>query len=632
MSHEKSREPLGERARRQDEKWLRYVEQLRLGNPPSFDEQWGEFQRMYHNRPESDGPPRAWQPTAEVAERSNLGRMIRDLGFSGYDELFHWSTRERGAFWQETIRRLGVVFEQPPEHILDYRDVRDPRWLIGARLNSVESCFRADPDKIAIVHGHEGTHELGHMTYRELGQLVDRFAAGFRAASFEDEAAIALYMPMTVECVAAYLGIIRAGGRVVSIPDSFSPTEVRRRLEISDAAGVVTVDRFVRGGRSIDLYAKVKEAGAPRAIVIPHEPGEPPAVREGDQLWNSFLRDGEGFEPTIDGPDRVINVLFSSGTTGSPKAIPWTHLTPIKAAMDGYFHQDIRPADVVAWPTNIGWMMGPWLIFASFVNGATMALYEGLPTGEGFTRFVRDSGVSVLGLVPSLVRAWRAAGSLFFDEWPGVGGGYISGTVVQPASPSTFTTPTLGLDLTILDEQGQPAAEGEMGEIFLVPPSIGLSQRLLNRDHHEVYYAGAPEGPDGQVLRRHGDQMARLHRGFFSAQGRADDNMNLGGIEVSSLELEQVLDQHPAVYESAAVAVQPAGEGAEQLVVYAVPRRKTGAEVDSDQLATELGKLIKSELNPLFKIFDLKLAESLPRTASNKLMRRKLRAQWSQPD
>ena len=126
------------------------------------------------------------------------------------------------------------------------------------------------------------------------------------------------------------------------------------------------------------------------------------------------------------------------------------------------------------------------------------------------------------------------------------------------------------------------------------------------------------------MLRRHGDQIAVLPGGYFAAQGRADDTMNLGGIKVSSLELERVLENHPAVYEAAAVAVQPGGEGAEKLVVFAV-LSDVAAEKD---LQRHLGKTLAKELNPLFKIHDLVIVDSLPRTASNKLMRRKLRAQY----
>jgi len=308
-------------------------------------------------------------------------------------------------------------------------------------------------------------------------------------------------------------------------------------------------------------------------------------------------------------------------------------------------------------------MMGPWLIYAALLNRAAMALWEGAPNGPAFARFVERSGVAMLGVIPSLVRAWRSGGALDGVDWSGIrvfsstgepsgredylwlmsragyrapvieylggteiGGGLITGTVVQPASPATFTTPALGIDLVMLDEDGAPVPEGEPGEMFIVPPSIGLSQRLLNRDHHEVYFAGCPAGPHDEVLRRHGDRMQRLHRGCFRAQGRADDTMNLGGIKVSSLELERVAEAHPGVRECAAVGVQPGGEGAEQLVLHVVPA--AGSSADAGPLKTELQQLIRERLNPLFRIHDMVLMESLPRTASNKLMRRVLKREY----
>jgi acetyl-CoA synthetase len=358
-------------------------------------------------------------------------------------------------------------------------------------------------------------------------------------------------------------------------------------------------------------------------------------------------------------------VLFSSGTTGDPKAIPWDHLTPIKAACDGHLHGDIRPGDVVAWPTNVGWMMGPWLIYTSLINRASIALFDGVPSRSEFTQFVASSGVTMLGVVPSLVRAWRQSGACDNVDWhlierfastgepsnrpdylwlmsrtgynapvieycggTEIGGGYICGTVVQPASPAAFSTPSLGLDLVLLDEHGRPVEVGSNGEVFLVPPSIGLSQTLLNRDHDEVYHDGCPTGPHGEVLRRHGDQMERLAQGYFRAHGRADDTMNLGGIKVSSVELETVLDSHPAVAECAAVAVQPEGGGADQLVVFAV----LADARDRNELHTELARRVAERLNPLFKIHDVVITDSLPRTASNKLMRRELRAGYRDGD
>jgi acetyl-CoA synthetase len=643
-------------------RWLEYVDKIRRTAETPFSDQWARFEENYADRDPSLPPPPAWVPQPERTAESNLGALMRELGIDDYAELHRWSAEHPAVFWQQAIERLGIDFVNPPERILDLSaGPTQPRWLPGAELNIVSSCFQPPDCTIAVAIGREGSDTVETVTYGELGALVDRVANGLVAQGFSPGDAIALYMPMNLECVAAYLGIIRAGCVVVSIADSFAPREIRRRLEIADAAGIITVDRFTRGGRTIPLYEKVREAGAVRAIVITEDGCETVNLRPGDLNWRDFLSDDATFEAAGADPYAVTNILFSSGTTGDPKAIPWTHLTPIKAAMDGHFHQDIRPGDVVAWPTNIGWMMGPWLIYATLINRACIALYEGLPSGRGFADFVRRAGVSVLGVVPSLVRAWKDSGACDGIDWSmirtfsstgepsnrrdslwlmsrtgyrapvieycggtEIGGGHLTGTVVQPASPATFSTPALGIDVVVLDDEGLPVADGEEGELFLVPPAIGLSQKLLNRDHDSVYYTGCPPGPAGELLRRHGDQVERLPGGYFRAQGRADDTMNLGGIKVSSLELERVLERHPAVFESAAVAVQPEGEGAERLVVFAV----LSDDADVGDLQSELGKSLASELNPLFKIHDLVIVDTLPRTASNKLMRRELRAQY----
>jgi len=647
----------------QTSEWLASVARVREDPSIGFDEQWARFLTLAEERDPALGPLPTWAPSRHRIEASNLGQLMAEHGFATYDELHRWSTTHHAEFWQAVIDRLSIVFDKHPNEILNLDDGSiNPHWLPGARLNIADSCFQPEDCVIAIVQGREGAETDTYVTYGELEILVNRIANGLRKHGFDPGARIALYMPMNIECVAAYLGIIRAGCAVISIADSFAPLEVGRRLEIAEADGIITVDEFSRGGRSIPLYDKVCEAGAPRAVVITDREATSPLLRDGDLLWSDFLGENTAFESVTTEPDTPTNVLFSSGTTGDPKAIPWTHLTPIKCGMDGHFHQDIRPGSVVCWPTNIGWMMGPWLIYATLLNRACIALYEGLPSGPDFARFIERAGVSMLGVVPSLVRAWRESDACAEADWSRIevfsstgepsnrrdslwltsrsghrapvieycggteiGGGYVTGTVVQHASPATFTTPALGLDLVILDDTGNPVADGEEGEVFLVPPSIGLSQTLLNRDHDEVYHLGCPRGPSGEQLRRHGDQLARLPGGFYRAQGRADDTMNLGGIKISSLELERVIDQHSAVSESAAVAVQPGGEGAERLVVFAV----LAEETDLDALTADLRRRIAGELNPLFKIHRLVVVDSLPRTASNKLMRRKLRARYA---
>ena len=645
-------------------RWHEYVEWLHTSPETPFSQQWARYNEIFADRDPALPPPPAWVPDADRLEHANVSAVMRELGIGDYRDLHRWSCDNRSDFWGRAVDRLGIVFTLQPDQVLDLgAGPTQPKWFPGAELNIVSSCFKGDGYEMAVVVGREGSDEMEAVTYEELEMLVNLVANGLAAAGFSPGDAIALYMPMNLECVAAYLGIIKAGCVVISIADSFAAPEIARRLEIADAAAILTVSSFQRGGRSIELYKTVCESGATPAIVIAAEGFSEESLRDGDLLWWDFLSEATEFEALTGPPDTVTNILFSSGTTGDPKAIPWTHLTPIKCALDGHFHHDIQRGDVVAWPTNIGWMMGPWLIYATLINRGCIALYEGLPTGRGFAEFVNAAGVGMLGVVPSLVRAWRDSGACDDVDWSRIntfsstgepsnrhdylwlmnrtgyrapvieycggteiGGGYLTGTVIQPASPASFSTAALGLELAILDERGNLVPDGEEGELFLVPPSIGLSQTLLNRDHDAVYYNDCPEGPNGEVLRRHGDQVARLPGGYFVAQGRADDTMNLGGIKVSSLELERVLENHPAVYEAAAVAVQPGGEGVGKLVVFAV----LVDEVPEKDLLRDLGKSLSKELNPLFKIHDLLIVDSLPRTASNKLMRRELRRRYDE--
>lgn len=597
----------------------------------------------------SQSPPtQSWKPGADELENSNVARLMRKLGVASYGELHAWSVADRSGYWRTVVDELDIRFRRRPDSILDLTDgVESPRWLPGAELNIAESCFLADPDATAVVsQGEDGPRQT--MSYAELDELSGRVAAGVTRTGLAEGDAVAIDMPMTVQAVAIYLGLVKAGCLVVSIADSFAPEEIATRLRIADAKAIFTVQAVQRGAKILPLFEKVVAAGAPMAIVIPLPGEDGPALRDGDLRWDDFLPVETVAPAVVRHPGDIINILFSSGTTGDPKAIPWTMTTPLKCAADGRYHQDIREGHVVCWPTNLGWMMGPWLIFATLMNRGTIALFEGIPTGRGFAKFVQDAQVNMLGLVPSIVKAWRASGCTEGFDWSNIhvfsstgecsnaddmawlmgragnrpvieycggteiGGGYITGTVVQEARPATFTTPALGLDLRIIDD-----------EVFLVPPSIGLSNTLLNRDHHEVYYEGVPEDPQGQTLRRHGDQIEHLPDGTFRAHGRVDDTMNLGGIKVSSTAIERLLNQVSGVLETAAVARNPEGGGPSQLVVHVVP--EIGAALDPAELQREFQQEIREHLNPLFKVHAVEIIEALPRTASNKVMRRLLR-------
>ena len=577
---------------------------------------------------------------------------MQERGFATYQDFYEWSAADRSGFWGYTIERLGIVFSQRPTTILA-GTAQHPIWLPGARLNIAESCFGTDPQAPAIVDSRSGRIET--VTAAELRSAANRFANSLVTAGLSAGDRVAIAMPMNLEAVIAYLGIVLSGGVVVSIADSFAPAEIATRLRIAPVELVVTQDQISRAGRALPMYEKVVAAGAGRAVVL--MTGSDLQLRPEDVTWNDFLVDSDAFVAVPRDPSDAMNILFSSGTTGDPKAIPWTHAAPIKAASDGHYHQDIHATDRVAWPTNLGWMMGPWLMYASLINGAAVALHDDLPTAEPFARFVEEAGVTILGVVPSLVAAWRASGAPDRSDWSQIrlfsstgeasnvedmsylmelagnkpimdyiggtelAGAYLTGTVVQSSLPATFTTPTLGGSIHILDEHGAPA---DVGEVFIEPPTMGLSQTLLNRDNDEVYYSGTPV-IDGIRLRRHGDRIERLPDGRYRAQGRVDDVMNLGAIKVSSAEIERAVLGAEGLVEAAAIAVEPAGGGPSSLVMYVVVEPGTSL----DDLTAAMQMHIRTRLNPLFKIADVVAVDVLPRTASAKVMRRSLRSDYA---
>ena len=599
-----------------------------------------------------------WSPTEEGIEGANVTLAARQVGCASYDEFYPWSVAQREQYWRLVSERLGIVFRHTYDHVLQMRGPTQPLWFSGTQMNIVESCFGAAPDTTAILYA-DGTGAMQTVSYADLQRLVGRIAAGLQRIGVQPGDSIALLLPMNASAVAIYLAIVAVGGAVVSIAESFAPAEIGMRLRIASVSLVFTQETMSRSGKTLPLYEKFVAAEGPPAVVLPSAvPGEALPLRAPDVAWDSFLPADGRFEPVTRSPQDIVNVLFSSGTTGEPKAIPWDHTTPIKCAGDAHFHHDVHPGDVLCWPTSLGWMMGPWLLFAALINRATIALYGETPMDGGFGRFVQDARVTMLGVVPGLVRAWRGSGCMEAWDWSAIrafsstgecsnasnmlylsyladykpiieycggteiGGAYVTGTVVQPCVPATFTTPALGIEFQTFNESGQPH---NPGEVFLRGPSVGLSTRLLNRDHDSIYFGDAPASETEHPWRRHGDEMEALPGGFYRMQGRCDDTMNLGGIKVSCIEIERVLDQLEDVLETAAVAASPPGGGPSRLVVFAVLR--PGQQTSAEDLKGFMQQAIRSRLNPLFGIAEVRIVPALPRTASNKIVRRELREQ-----
>lgn len=607
----------------------------------------------------SHQPIATWFPTDAIIKHTHLYDWMQRDGFNDYSALHAWSCQYHALFLERVVERLPIIFDQPFSKAMDLsQGAERPLWFKDGLLNIANSCFTADSDALAIIEQNE-MGRLRVITYAELNALSNQIAAAI-THSYPPKSRFAIIMPMTIEAVAIHLGVLKAGCTTVAVAESFSKVEIEARLRIAETNAVFVQDIMLRNKKSVPLYnALVAEIALPMIVVTTDT--ELVLHRKQDVTFDSFLADGSStYQAVSCSPQDYTTILFSSGTTGDPKAIPWTHATPIKCASDAYFHHDVHAGDRFLWPTSLGWMMGAWLIYATLINKATIALFEGTPNDPALGKFIQDQRITHVGVVPTFVKTWHKTRCMEQFDWSHVklfsstaecsnaedmqylmtlagnkpvieycggteiAGAYITSTLLTPLAPATFTTPAMGMSFSIVDEEGHDA---KSGEVMLLPPAIGLSTELLNSDHHQVYYeniTGAMHA--SKLLRRHGDLIEQFDNGFYQLLGRADDTMKIGGIKVSCVEVERLLAGISGIKDVAVVGITPLGGGPSLLIVF-VTIEKDCIE-DKNILKEKMQYIIKTELNPLVRIHDIEIIEALPRTASNKILRRVLKREY----
>jgi acetyl-CoA synthetase len=361
--------------------------------------------------------------------------------------------------------------------------------------------------------------------------------------------------------------------------------------------------------------------------------------------------------------DDPLLILHTSGTTGRPKGILHTHSSfPIKAAQDMALGTDVGPGDRIAWVTDIGWMMGPWLIYGACLLGATLALYDGAPDHPGPDRlweFCARRKVGILGVSPSLIRALSACGDdlparhdlsslrilastgepwnpdpwrWLFEKVGGgrlpivnysggteISGGILMGNPLLPIQPCSFPAPCPGIAADVVDESGKPVS-GSVGELVIRQPWIGMARGFW-RDPERYLATYWSRWPDVWV---HGDWARIDADGQWYIEGRSDDTLKVAGKRVGPAEVESILVSHPRVAEAAVVGVPDEKKG-QSMVAFCVLKpmaAETTAipEALKALVAAEMGKPLRPE-----RVF---LVPSLPRTRNAKVMRRVIRATY----
>ncbi|MBX3268324.1 MAG: AMP-binding protein [Acidobacteria bacterium] len=724
--------------------------------------------------------PIAWRPTPDVIERAQLTKFMKQVGVTTWDELYEFSIRDVERFTEEVLKFLDIRFDPPYGKLMDVSDgVEFPTWFsspqrrgdaekaetrpVGsvshAGLNITTMCLdRWQTDEMkdqpaAIWEGEEGSVET--LTYSALYDLVAKCAAGLRQNGLGKGDAIGIHLPMLPETVIALLAINRIGALAVPVFSGYGVEAIVSRMNAVGARAIFTSLGFQRRGkqvRSAGFEAAGKSPTVETVFIVrskpkpakqskPHEPLD--AVRKtagGDAeaqmsfgidevmrseiehpsrlvWWAELVGSKDVFAPEPTSAEDPLIILYTSGTTGKPKGIAHTHASfPIKAAQDMAFGTDVGKGTRISWYTDIGWMMGPWLIYGALINGATICIYDGAPdypTPDRMWEFCAKHKVEVLGISPTLIRSlaaseessppyeggvaaasadgvvlprdaenhppaeavpllrkdgsskapferhdlsslrifastgepWNPAPWWWLFEKVGnsklpiinysggteIAGGILMGNPLLPIKPCSFPAPCPGMDVDILDEDGNSVPDGKVGELVIKQPWIGMARGFWQEKERylDTYWRRFRD------IWVHGDWAMRDKDGHWFILGRSDDTLKVAGKRVGPAEVESLLVAHPLVTEAAVIGVPDEVKGTAMVAfcVLSSPPYEGGVDAASADgvvlsLEKELKALVAKDMGKPLAPSKIHFVSALPKTRNAKVMRRVIRSAY----
>jgi acetoacetyl-CoA synthetase len=597
-----------------------------------------------------------WRPAPAAIESSELTRYQRWLEarlgrtFEDYRALWEWSTTDLEGFWGSLWDYFEIAASVPYERVLGRRTMPGAEWFPGAELSYAEHVFRGKrDDDVAIVHASE-TRPLAELRWGELRELTASIAGGLRARGVTRGDRVVAYMPNIPETTAAFLACASIGAVWSSCSPDFGVRSVIDRFAQIEPKILLTVDGYHYGGKAIERSADVATLraampGIEGAFVLPC------LGSEGN--WDDLLEPGElTFEQLPF--DHPLWVLYSSGTTGLPKAIVHgqgaillEHLKKLR------LHMDARPGDRVFWFTTTGWMM--WnLLTSGLLTDAAIVLYDGSPGQPDLNRLwelAADAGITCFGTSAAYISACmkaeiepragrdlsrlRSLGSTgsplspdgfgwvydsLGDVWlfstsggTDVCSAFVGGVPTLPVYEGELQARSLGAKVESFDAAGNELT-GAVGELVLTEPLPSMPLYLWGDTdgsrYHESYFSMYPG------IWRHGDWIEITERGTAIIYGRSDSTINRGGVRMGTSELYSAALALPEVVDALAVDLPREGTPG-WLVLFVVLRE--GARLD-DELAGQIKARIREDCSPRHVPDEIAAVPAVPRTLSGKLL------------
>jgi acetyl-CoA synthetase len=594
-----------------------------------------------------------------------------------YFRVYRKSVREPENFWEE-IAEEHFVWRKRWDKVLTW-DFTTPeiKWFAGGKLNITENCIDRHlftrADKTAILFEPNNPDEPAeHISYSQLSMRVNKFANVLKQQGIQKGDRVCIYLPMIPDLAISLLACARIGAIHSVVFAGFSSTALATRINDSDCKMVITSDGSFRGNKTIDLKGIVDEAlekctGVEKVLVARRTYSEI-LMKEGRDLWLQPLLDEASTEckPELMDAEDPLFILYTSGSTGKPKGM--VHTTGGYMVYTAYTFKNVfnyRENDVYWCTADIGWITGhSYIVYGPLANGATTVMFEGVPnypTNGRFWEVVEKHQVNQFYTAPTAIRALAkenlehvtqynlsslkvlgTVGEPINEEawhwyndnvgqknspivdtwWQTETGGIMLSPIpfVTPTIPTYATLPLPGIQPTLMDENGQEI-EGKQvdGRLCIKYPWPSIARTIWG-DHQrykETYFSTFPN------MYFTGDGAIRDTVGYYRITGRVDDVIIVSGHNLGTAPIEDAINEHPAVAESAIVGFPHDVKG--NALYGFVILKETGESRMHDNLRKEINQIITEHIGPIAKLDKIQFTSGLPKTRSGKIMRRILR-------